>query len=127
MSDYSSSGSFALIGGVMSFFYLLIIIVFIVAWWKIFEKAGKPGWASLIPFYNTWVMCEILWPNGSSWMYFVGLFIPVVNFIVAIILMFRLAKAFGKDVLFTVGLILLAPIFILILAFGNSEYDASVL
>ena len=87
--------------------------------WKIFTKAGKPGWAAIVPFYNIYTEFEIAGMNG--WM-FLLLLIPFVNFIVMIMLYLKLAKAFGKGTGFGIGLIFLNFIFTLILAFGSAEY-----
>ena len=77
-----------------------------------FTKAGKPGWAAIVPFYNLYILFEITWGNG---LLFLLMLIPIVNSIVAIITMVKLAKAFGKGGGFAVGLIFLSLIFILIL------------
>ena len=122
MSD-SSAGIF---GGMAFLINIALVVVFLVAYWKIFEKAGKPGWASLIPIYNIYVMCEIVWPKGPI-LPCILLFVPIVNIIYLLMFIFRLAKAFGKDVLFGFGLLFLSPIFILILAFGNSTYQPEAL
>ena len=100
-------------------FALAIAVVSIVAMWKIFTKAGKPGWAAIVPFYNIYTEFEIAGMNG--WM-FLLLLIPFVNFIVMIMLYLKLAKAFGKGTGFGIGLIFLNFIFTLILAFGSAEY-----
>lgn len=100
-------------------FMLLICVVAIVAVWKIFTKAGKPGWASIVPLYNLYKMFEIAGFNG--WMFLLTC-IPFVNFVMMILLYINLAKAFGKSGGFAAGLILLNPIFMLMLAFGSAEY-----
>ena len=100
-------------------FMLLICVVAIVAVWKIFTKAGKPGWASIVPLYNLYKMFEIAGFNG--WMFLLTC-IPFVNFVMMILLYINLAKAFGKSGGFAAGLILLIPIFMLMLAFGSAEY-----
>lgn len=99
---------------------LVIAVIMIVANWKVFTKAGKPGWASIIPLYNMYVMFEIAGMNG--WMFLLT-FIPIVNIIIQIMLYLNLAKKFGKSTGFAIGLILLNPIFLLMLAFGNTEYN----
>lgn len=99
--------------------YLAIIIVFIIASWRLFEKAGEPGWYAIVPILSTIILLKIA---GKPWWWIVLLLIPFVNFIILIILYLDLAKAFGKSTLFGVGLILLSPIFFLILAFDDSEY-----
>jgi len=101
--------------------YLAIIIVMIAALWKIFVKAGRPGWASIIPIYNTYVMVKIA---GRSGWWVLLLFIPLVNFIIAIILMVDIAKAFGKGVGFAIGMLLLGIVFFPMLAFGDAKYQA---
>ena len=98
---------------------LLFAIVTIIAMWKIFEKAKQPGWASLIPIYNTIVLLKIC---QRPWWWIFLLFIPLVNFVIMIVVFSDLARVFGKDTAFAVGLILLTPIFLLILAFDNSQY-----
>ena len=106
--------------------YLVLIIalyvLLIIADWKIFTKAGRPGWASLIPFYNLYVMFEIAGMNG--WL-FLLLCLPIVNIVVFIIFLINLAKAFGKGTGFAIGLIFLTNIFTLILAFGSAEYQGA--
>lgn len=100
-------------------FILAILVLTLVAEWRIFEKAGKPGWAILIPFYNLYTMFEIAGMNG--WM-FLLLLIPLVNIIVTIKLFINFAHAFGKSTLFGIGLLFFNTIFTLILAFDGSEY-----
>jgi hypothetical protein len=99
--------------------YLLIIVVCIAAMWRVFTKAGKPGWASIIPIYNFIVMLEIV---GKPLWWFLLLLIPCVNIVFLIWTYNLLSKSFGKSEGFTVGLILLGPIFICILGFGNAVY-----
>ena len=91
----------------------------IVACWKVFTKAGKPGWASIIPFYNIYVLLTIVGKPGWWLLLF---FIPLVNLVIGIIVAIELAKCFGKGGGFAVGLILLPFIFMLILAFGSAKY-----
>lgn len=108
-------------GGLLFLFILLAIVVAVIAGgWKMFEKAGKPGWAFIVPIYNLIVLLEI---TGRPIWWIVLCLIPFVNFIVAIIVMVDLAKSFGKDVLFALGLIFLGFIFIPILGFGDAKYQ----
>jgi len=99
---------------------LLIAVVLIVAMWKIFTKAGQPGWASIIPIYNIYVWCKIV---GRPWWWLLLMLIPFVNFIICIILCIDLAKSFGKGVGFGIGLALLGFIFFPILGFGSAQYQ----
>lgn len=101
-------------------FSLIITIVMVVALWKIFTKAGQPGWAAIIPIYNVIVLLQIV---GRPLWWIVLLFIPVVNFVIAIIMAIDLAKSFGKGAGFGVGLALLNIIFYPILAFGDAKYE----
>jgi hypothetical protein len=104
------------------FVYLAIIALIIISWWKVFTKAGKPGWAAIIPIYNFIVFLEIL--RKPLW-WIVLLLIPVVNFVVMIILWLELARVFGKSSGFALGLFFLGPIFFPILAFGDAKYVGS--
>jgi hypothetical protein len=99
--------------------YIVVIVVEIAATWKIFTKAGKPGWAAIIPIYNTLVFLKIV---GRPWWWILLLLIPFVNIVILIILSNDLAKSFGKGVGFTIGLILLGFIFSPILGFGSAQY-----
>lgn len=103
----------------MSYLWLLIVIVDVVAAWRIFTKAGQPGWAVLIPIYDGYVMLKIV---GRPGWWLILYFIPIVNIVIAIIVAVDLAKSFGQSPAFAVGLILLSFIFYPILAFGDSRY-----
>ena len=113
--DYLSGGPAVLV----SIFSFAMAIISLVAMWKIYVKAGQPGWASLIPIYNIYILLEIV---GREWWWLLLLLIPGVNIVIAIILMFDLAKSFGKGTGFGLGLVLLSFIFMLILAFGDAKY-----
>lgn len=107
----------------MAFLILLAIavaVLLIVSMWKIYTKAGKPGWACLIPIYNTLVLLEIV---GKPWWWLLLiLFVPIVNIVLLILVYHELSKSFGKDAGFTVGLVLLGFIFIPILGLGDAQY-----
>jgi hypothetical protein len=109
--------------GFLTVFMLLIIIacavLVIIAQWKIFEKAGKEGWKALIPIYNTYTLLQIL--NMEPMLCLLTL-VPFANFMLGIVMDVKLAKSFGKTTGFAVGLILLSPIFLMILGFGNVKY-----
>ena len=122
----NESGLLALILGIFAGFWLIwvaIIVLLIIANWKMFEKAGKPGWASIVPIYNVIVLFEII---GYKWYYiFVSALalIPIVGSIAlvlfAISYSIKLAKSFGQSTAFGIGLWLLSPIFIPIIAFNS--------
>jgi len=100
--------------------YVLLIALMLVSMWKIYTKAGKPGWAILIPIYNIIVLLEIV---GKPWWWIFLFLIPLVNIVFAIWMYNLLSKSFGKDEGFTVGLILLSFIFIPILGLGKAQYQ----
>jgi hypothetical protein len=102
---------------------LTLEVISLVALWKIFIKAGKPGWAALVPIYNYYVLLEIA---GDPWWWLLGLMLPVVNFIVRLFLGLDLARAFGKGAKFGLGLIFLNRIFVPILGFGDAKYVPSL-
>jgi hypothetical protein len=99
--------------------WCIFIIFEIASWWKVFEKAGKPGWASLIPIYNAIVILQIA---GRPWWWILLYLIPLVNIVIGVIVMIDFAKSFGKGVGFAIGIMLLGFIFIPILAWGDAEY-----
>ena len=99
---------------------LLIALLLIVAMWKVFTKAGQPGWASIIPIYNLYIWCKIVGRPGWG---ILLMLIPFVNIIVGIILCIDMAKSFGKGAGFGIGLALLGVIFIPILGFGSAQYQ----
>ncbi len=103
-----------------SIWFWAITILVIIALWKIFEKAGKPGWAAIIPIYNIIVLLEIV---GKPLWWIILFLIPLVNIIFGIWVTNLLSKSFGKNEGFTVGLILLPFIFYPILGFGNAKYN----
>jgi len=96
-----------------------LIVLEIAAMWKVFEKAGQPGWAAIIPIYNVIVLIQIA---GKPVWWILLYLIPVVSFIIAIIVLHNISVNFGKGVGFTLGLLFLSPIFFPILAWGDAEY-----
>lgn len=132
MYSSSSSGDAAgaLIGLMFSGVFFVIWLAFIVAvlggMWKVFTKAGQPGWAALVPIYNIYVLTQIV--GRPAWWVVLPFasVIPVVGWIVAlgseIILMNDLSKSYGKDTGFTIGLVILPPVFIPILGWGQAQY-----
>lgn len=113
----------AILGGSLGLVYFALIVLMIIAWWKIFTKAGKPGWAAIVPIYNIIVLCEIV---GRPVWWVILFLIPCVNIVAHIMLSLDLAKSFGKDVGFAVGLIIFPYIFGLILGFGSATYIGPV-
>ena len=99
---------------------LLIALLVIVAMWKVFTKAGRPGWAAIIPIYNMYVWCKIV---GRPGWWVILMLIPLVNIIIGIIVCIDLAKSFGKGAGFGIGIALLGIIFLPILGFGSAQYQ----
>ncbi len=117
-SAVAASALGAIFGTVM-IICLIMSIISIIAMWRLFTKAGKPGWASLIPIYNMVVLFQI---SGMSPWLILLILVPFANLIIQIMLYINLAKAYGKGTGFAVGLIFLNPIFMLILGLGSSKY-----
>ncbi len=110
-------------GAIVLVFFLIIFsaiaVLEIAAMWKVYQKAGQPGWASIVPFYNLWIELKIV--NRPGW-WFLLFLIPFVNLAVAIILLIDIAKSFGKSGFFAAGLFFFGFIFWPILGFGDATY-----
>ncbi len=107
------------LGIVPSIIILAVVVFMIAALWKVFTKAGEPGWACIVPIYNAIVYLKV---SGKPWWWLFLFFIPFVNFIITLFVSLGLAKNFGKGGGFGVGLWLLGPIFLPILAFGDAKF-----
>ncbi len=127
---------------------MIWLVLQIVAWWKIFTKAGEKGWKCLIPFYSQYTQFKITWETQYFWLMIalvigfvilmpIGVFIGgimgvligtlavviyVAAFVIGITATHRLSQAFGHGVGFTLGLLFLQPIFTLILGLGSDQY-----
>lgn len=137
---------------VMSIIFVVYYVLLVISRWKLFKKAGEKGWKAIIPLYNLYVLYKLTWSKKYFWILMVSTilwsicravyqtatgntqlicsFILLILIIVLIVLYFislyRLAKAYGHGAGYTIGLIFLNFIFILILAFGKSEYQGNV-
>jgi hypothetical protein len=124
----------AVAAGIMAFFaafflvFVAIGLVTLIGMWKVFAKAGQPGWAVLVPIYNIIVLLRVA---GLPWYWIFAPFvaiIPILGWIAYIVWIVwvhhRISTRFGQGVGFTIGLTLLSPIFFLILGFGSSKYVA---
>ncbi len=100
--------------------WLAIVLLMVAALWKIFQKAGEPGWAAIVPIYNLVVLLKIA---GKPAWWVLLMLIPIVNFVIAIIAILAVAKNFGKGAGFAMGLLFLAPIFYPMLAWGDARYQ----
>jgi hypothetical protein len=100
---------------------MVLMVICIIAMWRIFAKAGKPGWAALIPIYNVIVLLEIV---GRPVWWIVLYLVPVANLVVQILVSIDLARKFGKSVVFAIFGLILTPVGLLMLGFDKSEYKA---
>ena len=112
----------AIIGLLFVAIYLAIVVVIIAGVWKVFVKAGQPGWAAIIPIYNLIVLLQVA--GKPLWWFFLFL-IPIVNLDMLILVSIAVAEKFGKGAGFGVGLALLGFIFYPILGFGSAQYQGS--
>ncbi len=120
-SEMAGAGSLFAMGGVAMVLLLGIVIVFIAALWRVFSKAGEPGWAALIPLYNTYILLKI---GGKPGWWLLLFLVPLVNIVMFFLLSIAVAKAFGRSAAFGVVLLcLLGGIGYLILGFGSSQYQ----
>jgi len=121
---------------------IALVVLVIVAMWILFKKAGEPGWKSIIPFYNIYILCKIVWDKNIFWIWLaialgggilvsaiggeVGTFVQfacsIADLVISIILLVKTSFAYGRGAGTAVGLIFLPTIFTLILAFGSAKY-----
>ena len=111
--------SIVMLGGAYTIVIIAIIVLMVASVWKTFVKAGKPGWAAIIPIYNVVVLLEI---SGKPLWWLILLIIPLVSLVFGILLLIALANSFGKSSGFGVGLALLGFVFFPILGFGDAKY-----
>ena len=109
------------IAGIITLIVWLVLIIAAVAGiWKMFVKAGKPGWAVLIPIYNIYILLKI---SGKPGWWILLFFVPILNIIISILAALGLAKAFGRSSAFgIVALWFFSIIGYMILGFGKSKY-----
>lgn len=129
----------SILGALLGFIAILGVIILAVAIliiasnWKIFKKSGEEGWKAIIPYYNTWTLCNIVGINPNWVFVILGCtlvsMIPVVSIVgvvasiyFQVLISVSLAKSFGKDSGFGIGLLLLPVIFYPILGFGKAQY-----
>jgi len=107
---------------VMILIYLAVIVLTIAGMWKVFVKAGQPGWAAIIPVYNAYILLLIV---GKPVWWLILFFIPIANLIVTILVSIALAEKFGKTTGFGIGLWLLPVVFYPILGFGDAKFKGA--
>ncbi|MCA9903885.1 MAG: signal peptidase I [Anaerolineae bacterium] len=109
-----------LVSGGSLVFMLAVFVLTVIGWWRMFEKAGQSGFLAIIPFVNVVVYFII---SGKPVWWVLLLLIPLVNIVVLFLVHLSVARNFGRDQLFALGLLFLTPIFVLILGFGDSTYQ----
>jgi hypothetical protein len=120
--DYSTTANSGSVPAGVWVLYIAFIALMVTSMWKVFTKAGKPGWAALVPIYNTYVQLKIV---GRPGWWLLLLFVPVVNIIIAIIIYLDLAKVFGRSPVFAIfGLLIFPYVGFPMLAFGKDVYTA---
>ena len=116
---YGSYGSSHGVGVVPIIVGVAFWLLMVASMWRVFAKAGQPGWAAIIPIYNVIVLLQIA--QKPVW-WLVLFFVPIVSIVVPFLVAIGVANSFGKGAGFGIGLVLLAPIFGPILAFGSAQY-----
>lgn len=103
---------------------IVLSLIQMAAMWVIFDKAGEPGWASIVPVYNMWVLAEV--GDLPGWLGLLACFAPFIPFVGSLaqfvlwaVISVNVAKAFDRSVLFGIGLTLLPFIFYPVLAFSS--------
>jgi hypothetical protein len=123
--SYNNYGSSSSGGGgagavVFALVELAFVVLMIAGMWKVFTKAGKPGWAAIVPIYNVIVLLQIA---GKPIWWIILYLIPIVNLVIAILVTVEIAKRFGKGTGFAIGMVFLPFIFYPILGFGDAQYQ----
>jgi hypothetical protein len=117
-----SSGGGGMGGAVVGLIELVFVVATVAGLWKVFAKAGQPGWAAIIPIYNAVVMLQIA--KKPVW-WIILFLVPIVNFVIAILVAIEIAKRFKQGAGFGVGMAFLPFIFYPMLGFGSSTYQGS--
>lgn len=115
MVDFAGILVFTIVVSILS---ILVSVILIIALWKLFEEAGEAGWKSLIPYYNTYVMCD-LYIAESPVMWFIMLFFPITNFISSLVILYKMALAYDKGPTGGIINIFLGIIYIPIMGFSK--------
>ncbi len=105
---------------VLVIFWLAVMVLLVVSDWKIFVKAGKPGWAILVPIYNIIVMLQIV--KKPLW-WIVLLIVPLVNIAVVVIIVYNLVIKFGQPGWHVIPALILGCVYFPYLAFSKAQYN----
>jgi hypothetical protein len=119
-AETADAGGWLAASGLYGALVIIFLVLAIVGLYRVFEKAGEPGWAAIIPIYNYYVLLKI---QGRPWWWLILLLIPIVGTITWWVIMYNLAKTFGKGLLFALGLIVLPAVFFIVLGFGSATYQ----
>lgn len=120
LNDYSKDTGMS--GGELAAWIIAgaaVYIFMVAAMWAVFKKAGRPGWAAIIPIYNTYITIKIA---GKSGWWLLGFFVPFINIVAVIYIFYNLAKVFGKGVGYMLLLIFLPIIGWPMLGWGSAKY-----
>ena len=109
----------ALIAG-CNFLQLILYVLMAVGLWKLFEKAGQPAWAAIVPILNFVVLLKIV---GRPWWWIILGIIPLVNLIVWVIVSIDTAKSYGKGTGYGIGIAFLPFVFLPMLGFSDAQYQ----
>ena len=121
VSTTTTDNPFAVLGAGFWVSSLAVTVFLIIAIWMIYEKAGQPGWAAIIPIYNIVVMLRVI--KFEWWHILIMIFVPFASLVYSIIIPIKLAKVFGKSTGFAVLAVFLPIIAYPILAFGQATYQ----
>jgi len=94
---------------------------YIFCYWRLFQKADQPGWFALIPLFNMLVVLKLI---GRPWWWLLLMLIPPINVLVSVLMVFDVARVFGKRTGFAFGLLFFSGVFLPLLALGDAEYTA---
>lgn len=120
MENSGGGAGGAIVGLITLVIQLAIFGVVIAGMWKIFVKAGQPGWAAIVPIYNYYVLTQIV---GRPILWFILMFVPCANIVALFLITQDLAKSFNKSSGYGIGLFLLSPIFLPMLGFSDAQYS----
>ena len=102
-------------------FIVLPVVLLVIPTWRIYVKAGEPGWSAIVPLFSQYTLCTVV---GRPVWWLIWLLIPYVNFVFWLIFAMDLARVFSRSKGFGIGIWLLPFVFLPILGYGSAEYTA---